>query len=163
MPYFFARLDLPSPALSAPGSPRMRSYSHRTNYQRVVISSANDFFSLTKIFSTVTQAYNFMSGDKILCSSGHLISETWPIEVPLIETFLVIQKITYLRCEQEGENVKWVITKLSPFFLFFVLFCFFWQTPNSLFRRSANRAKCVTSTGYGALNLYKTQFWRIMW
>ena len=111
----------------------MRPFSHRTNYQRVVISSANDFF-----FFTNQNFLNCFPGLQFYVrwqnplfldsypSSGHLISGAWPIEVPLIETFLVIRKIAYLRCEQEG--VKWVITKLSPFYfcLFvLVLFLFF--------------------------------------
>ena len=52
-----------------------------------------------------------------------------------------------------------IVTFLFLFVCFgfvFVFVFFFWQTPNSLFCCSANRAKCVTSAGYGALNLYKT-------
>ena len=101
------------------------------------------FFSPTKIFSTVIQAYNLMSGDKILCSLTSILHRAilfWEYDQ------------SYEKSRISERTGRWKHKmgdyKIVTFCLFLGFFCS-WQTPNPLFRRSANRAKCVTSTGYG--------------
>ena len=62
--------------------------------------------------------------------SGYLISQTWPINVPLIEVSGYTKNFPCLRCKQGCKKNILVITKLSIFL----------HRPNSTFCRSANRA-----------------------
>ena len=105
----------------------------------------NDFYSPTKIFSTVTElqrchqehfggsqkTYTVLSGNKILCSLvfcdsypslGHVISRTWPIKVPLIDISGYTEKFACLRCEQGCKNKRLVV--------------------NNIFSHSVSRALC---------------------
>ena len=98
----------------------------------------NDFYSSTKIFSTVTKlqrchqehfggsqkACTVLSDNKILCSlvfldsypsSGHVISRTWPIKVPLIDISGYTEKFACLRCQQGCKNKKLVIKNFQIF------------------------------------------------
>ena len=136
----------------------MRPYSHHTNYQRVVVSSANDVFFTYQNFLNCDPGLQFNVRWQnplfldIYPSSGYLILGIWPI----------IRKIAYLRCEQEGENIKWVITKLSPFVCFWVFFVLGKrQTLSFVAVQTGPNASRVPATV--TLNLYKTQFCRIMW
>ena len=62
--------------------------------------------------------------------SGYLISQTWPINVPLIEVSGYTKTFPCLRCKQGCKKNILVITKLSIFL----------HRPNSTFCHSANRA-----------------------
>ena len=93
--------------------------------QKEVISSVNDFFHLPKCHQTSKEKFwrptIFVRQQNPLFLdsyplSGYLISQTWPINVPLIEVSGYTKNFPCLRCKQGCKKNILVITKLSIFF-----------------------------------------------
>ena len=103
------------------------------------LEHSHEWFLFTiKIFSTVAnlqrfrqehfggsqKAYTVLSGNKMLHSlvfldsypsSGHVISRTWPIKVPLIDISGYTENFACLRCEQGCNNKKLVMKNFQIF------------------------------------------------